>query len=98
MPNQPEKIQCELCEREAHLTFHHLIPRKVHRRAHFKKHYTFEQLQRGLWLCYPCHRAIHKFHDEMTLARLLNTRERLLADDSVARHVDWVRGQRVIRG
>jgi len=96
MAKRPDIKHCELCERETHLSFHHLIPRKMHRRAHFKKHYTPEQLHTGVWLCYSCHRAIHKLHDEMTLARTLNTREHLLADESVARHIEWVKGQRVI--
>jgi hypothetical protein len=35
---------CELCGREAPLTFHHLVPRKMHRRTYFRKHYSREEL------------------------------------------------------
>lgn len=76
------------------LQFHHLIPRKVHRRTHFRKHYTREQLSEGIYLCRPCHRALHKFFDEMTLAREYCTLERLAADVQVQRHINWVRKQK----
>ena len=39
---------CPCCGRICTLTFHHLIPVKVHRRAHFKKHYTKVELQRSI--------------------------------------------------
>lgn len=95
MRKSPEIKHCELCQREAPLTFHHLIPRKVHRRPRFKKQYSPEQLQQGIWLCYPCHRAVHKFHDEMTLGQELNSLEKLLADPDVERHISWAKKQKI---
>ncbi|MHA7880130.1 MAG: hypothetical protein ACX931_10080 [Saccharospirillum sp.] len=95
MHRKPDTEHCRLCLRSAQLTFHHLIPRKVHRRPRFKKHYSPEQLQAGIWVCSPCHKAIHKFHSEMELALNLNTAERLLQDASVQRHVRWVRKQKI---
>lgn len=92
---KPEKQACELCQRRAPLTFHHLIPRKVHRRARFQKHYTPEQLQQGIWVCYPCHRAIHKRHDEMTLALQFNRLDQLISDPDLAAHITWVKKQKV---
>ena len=85
---------CELCRRVVPLTFHHLVPRKMHRRTHFQKHYDREELNRGLYLCHPCHRGLHRLYDEMTLAKELNTREALLADEKVRRHVAWVAKQK----
>jgi len=86
---------CELCNRTTHLTFHHLIPRKLHRRKHFKKHYDKAALAAGIDLCRDCHKGIHKLFDEMTLGRELNTKAQLLADPSVSRHCDWVARQKL---
>ena len=85
---------CELCGRHTDLSFHHLIPRKMHRRSHFKKHYSKEQLQAGVLLCRLCHRGIHRLYDEMTLAKQFQSLEALQADAAVAKHVDWGRKQR----
>lgn len=86
---------CALCRREALLTFHHLIPRKMHRRPRFRRRYDRETLAAGIDLCRLCHRGLHRLYDEMTLAERLNTLERLEADEAVARHVAWVRRQRI---
>jgi len=71
-----------------------LIPKKVHRRAHFKRHFSKEELQAGIRVCRLCHRGIHRKHDEMTLARELNSLERLREDAALARHFEWVAKQR----
>ena len=36
--------ECPLCMRATELTFHHLIPKKMHRRRFFQKNYKREQL------------------------------------------------------
>ena len=86
---------CQLCNRQTGLTFHHLVPRKVHRRARFRKHFTREQLNTGLWICSPCHKGVHRLYDEMTLATLFDSRDKLLADPAIQRHVQWVAKQRI---
>ena len=85
---------CALCGRETPLTFHHLIPRKMHRRTRFRKAYERDELQRGIDVCARCHKGLHRLHDEMTLGRDLNTLEALVADPAVAKHVAWVRKQK----
>ncbi len=85
---------CELCGRHTELTFHHLIPRKVHRRTFFRKHFERTVLQQGVDLCRLCHKGLHRLYDEMTLAKQLNTLEGLRADPALQRHVQWVRKQR----
>lgn len=90
----PKPDQCELCERKIGLTFHHLIPRKVHSRARFKKHYTRVELNQGVWLCRDCHRAVHRFHDELALAQQFNSLEKLKACEIIERHLAWQRKQR----
>jgi len=76
------------------LTFHHLIPRKLHRRVHFKKHFKKAALNRGIMICRRCHSGIHTFYDEMTLGKSLNALESLTSDAQLKMHFDWVARQR----
>lgn len=85
---------CQLCRRQVQLTFHHLIPRKMHRRTYFKKHYSKQALNQGIWVCRQCHRGIHKLYDEMTLAKQLNTLEKLQRNPQIKQHVCWVAKQK----
>ena len=87
---------CLLCGRKGPLSFHHLIPRKLHRRTHFRKRYTREELSRGVKLCRLCHDGIHALYDEMTLARSLPTIADLRSDPRIRKHAAWVRRQRVL--
>ena len=89
---KPER--CALCERRTVLTFHHLIPRKLHRRNAFKKRFERSELQKGVWLCRPCHSGVHKLYDEVTLGREFYTLERLASDPGIAKHAKWVSKQR----
>ena len=82
---------CELCGRERPLTFHHLIPRTVHRNKWFKKRFTRAQMNSGLDLCSDCHGAIHRIVPrEKELARSYNTKELLLEHPEIAKFVAWV--------
>jgi hypothetical protein len=85
---------CRLCGRRRPLTFHHLVPRKVHRRSHFRKHYSRDELQQGIAVCQLCHKGIHRLYDELTLAKRLSTLEALRADPAIQRHCGWARKQR----
>ncbi|MEO0436704.1 MAG: hypothetical protein AAF098_07335 [Pseudomonadota bacterium] len=96
--SERERVSLELCAtcgRATRLTFHHLIPKKMHRRQYFRKHFSKEKLNLGVRVCRPCHTGIHKAFDEMTLAKNYNTLEKLLAEESLARHFAWVRKQKV---
>ena len=88
--------ECELCTREKPLTEHHLIPRAVHGKRQFQKLYTKEEMtHRRISICRMCHKGIHRLiPDEKELARNYSTKEALLADERVARHVAWVAKQR----
>ncbi|MEE4204052.1 MAG: hypothetical protein V2I45_10500 [Halieaceae bacterium] len=92
MASSPDLCAC--CGRGVRLTFHHLIPRKVHRRARYKKHYDRDALNKGIHICRQCHRGIHKTYDEMTLAQHYHSLDALLADPTLRRHFDWVSKQR----
>lgn len=85
---------CELCQAPRELTFHHLIPRKVHRRTFFKRNYDRDTLQAGVHLCRLCHSAVHRFFDEMTLAKQYASLEALRAAPELQRHASWARKQR----
>lgn len=87
--------KCPLCNRTTALTFHHLIPRKVHRRAHFKKHYSKSELNQGVNICRNCHNGIHRRYDEMSLAKRLHTLDALLRDEELSRFFTWVSKQRI---
>jgi len=86
--------RCLLCARETLLTFHHLIPRKMHRRAWFQKHYSREALASGIFICALCHKGIHKTYDEMTLGKHFHSPALLLQDATLQRHFAWVAKQR----
>jgi hypothetical protein len=43
--------ECEICEREVPLTYHHLIPREVHAKVLKKKWHPEEMLNSVAWLC-----------------------------------------------
>lgn len=86
---------CPCCHRVTRLTFHHLIPKKMHRRSFFKKHYTKEEKQRGVMICRQCHNGIHRFYDEMTLAKALNSLVLIKGDPKLAAFFHWVSKQRV---
>ncbi len=92
---KPKNGVCCCCQRETALTFHHLIPRKVHRRAHFKKHYSKEQLQSGIMVCRTCHSGIHKRFDEMSLAKELSSLAALKRNNELNRFFDWVAKQKI---
>lgn len=86
--------KCELCERTISLTFHHLIPKKMHRRTHFRKAHNKEALNSGINICRRCHSGLHRLYDEMTLAKQFSTLEQLRSDSAVVRHCAWVAKQK----
>lgn len=89
-------MTCEMCKREnVKLTFHHLIPKTVHRRSYFKKKYSRQFLNtHGLNLCNLCHNGLHRLYDEMTLAKQYHTLDLILADQAISKHIEWVRKQK----
>ncbi|MEM1214714.1 MAG: hypothetical protein AAGJ82_03465 [Bacteroidota bacterium] len=87
---------CELCQRLQPLTEHHLIPRAVHRKKYFQKRFSKEEMKhRRISICRKCHKGIHRIiPDEKELARDFNTKELLLADERIKKHVEWVAKQK----
>lgn len=90
--------KCELCDRENELTFHHLIPRSVHKNKWFKSRYDKDELQRGIYICkHDCHKEIHRRFDAKLLGRELNTKEKILNEYGMTRYIRWVKKQDVRR-
>lgn len=89
-------INCELCDRDVKLTFHHLIPRAVHTKKRFINRFGKDEMNsRGLMLCKLCHDGIHDLiPSEKELAESYNTKELLLADERIVKHINWVRKQK----
>lgn len=88
--------ECPACRRETLLSFHHLIPKKVHRREFFRKRYDRQHLALGIYVCRLCHDGIHSRFDEMTLAKQFSDPGKLLAEPSLQSHFDWVARQKSI--
>lgn len=86
---------CCLCQRETDLTFHHLIPRKVHRRAYFKKNFSKQKLNDGIHVCRQCHRVVHKSYTEMELAKKFNSADTLTADPFLVKPFEWLSKQKI---
>ena len=73
------------------LTFHHLIPIKVHRSAYFRKNNSREDLEQGVDLCRLCYRGIHRLYEQMTLAREFSSLDAPQANPLIQQHVERVR-------
>lgn len=96
--NQPRRSregECPLCLRHTFLTFHHLIPKKMHRRTFFKKQFSKAELAVGVDICRKCHDGIHRTYNEMELAKQFSTLESLKADEKLQAHFEWVAKQKV---
>jgi len=89
-----KRDSCELCERERTTTFHHLVPKKSHKRSRVTKLHTKEYMNSvGVDLCKSCHKTVHKYFTHMELALNYYTLELLKSDDKLMRFVEWVKTQ-----
>lgn len=96
MTHRQKHGPCDLCGRVTRLTFHHLIPKKNHRKPWFRRNFSKEEMRtRGINVCRPCHSAIHRFYSEMQLGKELNTLAALRAQEDIQRHVEWICKRRV---
>ena len=85
---------CELCNREKQLTFHHLIPKKNHKIKYIKKKYSSINIRTyGLKICMDCHKMIHKLIPHKSLALEYNTKEKLQNHSDLKKFILWVKTQ-----
>ena len=89
-------MKCELCGRENICTFHHLIPKFNHKKKWFKKNFTKEQMNEGIYVCkYECHKEIHNLISEKELGKIYNTLEKLLAHENIAKYIKFIKKQKL---
>jgi|TARA_B100000700_G_scaffold74600_1_gene83356 hypothetical protein len=70
----------------------------MHRRNYFKKRYSKTELAAGIMVCRQCHNGIHRFYDEMTLAKTFSTPASLKADPRLSEYFAWVARQKITPG
>lgn len=79
-----EALVCELCHRESNsYTVHHLIPRA-----------EGGKFGPTALLCPTCHRQLHANFSEGTLAKELNSIDRIRSNPEMAIYLSWVRKQK----
>ncbi|KAJ6532909.1 hypothetical protein DFH09DRAFT_1181853 [Mycena vulgaris] len=86
--------ECEICEREIPLTYHHLIPRATHAKVLKKKWHPASMLNSVAWLCRPCHTVVHQIATNEELARSYHTVDLLLQRDDIRRWGKYTSKQR----
>ena len=85
---------CELCNREKQLTFHHLIPKKNHKINYIKKKYSSININTyGIKICKDCHKMIHKLIPHKSLALEYNSKEKLQNHSDLKKFILWVKTQ-----
>lgn len=81
-------MSCQLCQRPiSDLTEHHLIPRQYTKRRKLDPGPTVQ-------ICRPCHKHIHTLFSNHTLARELNTLDKLQSHPQMQSFLAWIRKQR----
>ncbi|KAJ7898631.1 hypothetical protein B0H14DRAFT_174846 [Mycena olivaceomarginata] len=86
--------ECEICEREVPLTYHHLIPRSTHAKAAKKKWHLPSMLNSVAWLCRPCHTVVHHVATNEELAQHYFSVSLLLERDDIRRWGKYASKQR----
>ncbi|KAF9003086.1 hypothetical protein BDQ17DRAFT_516585 [Cyathus striatus] len=86
--------ECEICEREVPLTYHHLIPKSTHAKVLKKKWHPESMLNSVAWLCRPCHTAVHQVARTEDLARNYYTVGLLLEREDIQKWRKYAAKQR----
>ena len=78
---QPDDSLCALCGRQVStLSRHHIVPKS-------------EGGTLTVWLCSPCHKTLHSFFTNRTLAKEKHSLDALREDPDIQRYLAWVRKQ-----
>ncbi|CAL1710895.1 unnamed protein product [Somion occarium] len=94
MWSKTRTTECEICQREVPLTYHHLIPRETHSKVLKKKWHPESMLNSVAWLCRPCHSAVHHVASNEDLAKHLYSVELLLEREDIQRWRKYAAKQR----
>lgn len=82
---------CEICGREhLPLTYHHLIPRQVHKRVVKRGVHKEWELNKVAWLCRACHSFVHRIATNEELAKEFYDVDLLLEREDVQKFAAWV--------
>ena len=85
-----DKNQCELCERYAHLTVHHLLPKSEHKRVIKRGLFTQLDCERNvIRICRICHNACHQYIENRSMADYYHTVDRLLENELLLKFVKF---------
>jgi hypothetical protein len=84
---------CNICERQAKLTRHHVYPREIHKTL-LKKGYDVAVLNNTISICRMCHSTIHNFFTNEELAKSYYTVDLLLANEKFLRYAKWASNQK----
>jgi len=86
---------CDICNRVKELTFHHLIPRCLHKNKWFKKNFTREEMNEGINICkHDCHKEIHKLIGQKEMGRSFYTLKKLLNHPKVKKYLKFIINQK----
>ncbi len=85
---------CPICSRMETLTFHHLIPKTLHKNKWYKKNFTKERMGEGVYICRLCHNNIHIFIEEKDMGYEYNTLEKILNHEKVINYIPWATKQK----
>ena len=82
---------CAICGRDKPLQFHHLIPKKLHKKREFALRYEKSYMHtHGIEVCADCHRQIHRLFDLHELGRYYNTLEKLLQTQQIRKYLRYI--------
>ncbi|RPB25555.1 hypothetical protein L211DRAFT_856681 [Terfezia boudieri ATCC MYA-4762] len=82
---ETRKEECEICERNVPLTYHHLIPKSTHAKVLKRGWHPEYMLNSVAWICRPCHNMTHRAADNETLAKEFYTIEKLMEREDMQR-------------
>lgn len=94
---------CQMCDRSMPLTFHHLFPKKIHKRLQERTHKGHSESKGipkdelrtcGIMICRPCHSSLHRAYDHEHLAKHLNSLETILADEKMQSWIIYAEKQK----
>lgn len=81
-------MSCVFCFSPEKLSFHHLIPKKMHTKTYIKKQFPETDLNTyGITLCASCHKMVHRKINHRDLALKYNTLDKLLLHSEIKKFV-----------
>jgi hypothetical protein len=81
---------CPLCNRNAPLTEHHLIPKCRWRRRWVRRNFPGTSFKRSVYICEDCHVHLHQRITPTLLAKYYHTIALLREHPQVAKFSEWV--------